>query len=107
MKRVILCIIAACFVVAALATPPTDSYEHILRQLDGDIFLVDLRRMKCENGGEMDWFLQPLKFRKIGAIAMTQQFSQSTGIANEFDYLILYSQQHGCASADQREIKTV
>jgi erythromycin esterase len=71
-----------------LATPPADSYEHILGQLDGDILLVDLRRIKHENGGEMDWFLQPRKFRHIGEMATPMQFSQPTEIANAFDYLI-------------------
>jgi len=70
-----------------LTVPKPGSCEYVLSLLDEEIFLLDLKRLKEENQGDMDWFLGNFDFREIGAEAK-EFIHRNEPIAERYDYLI-------------------
>ncbi len=71
-----------------LRPPVPDSYESIFSLLEGDLFLVDLKRIKEERRDELKWFDRRCPFGgNIGALETERRF-HSARLTRDFDYLI-------------------
>lgn len=66
---------------------PTNSYEHILNQLNEPLFLIDLRTIKNENSNYSKWFLKKRKHREVGSTIYTNSFNKYN-ITKIFDIII-------------------
>jgi erythromycin esterase len=56
-----------------LVSPPAGSAEDIFRRTGMPRFVLDLRKAKS-NSDESGWFAKPTLFRRIGALAVENQF---------------------------------
>jgi hypothetical protein len=69
-----------------LASPPPDSFESVFQAAGLPRFILDLRKA-VPDSPESGWLLERRRFRSIGAMEMSEQFSP-LGIRDSFDGLV-------------------
>ena len=62
--------------------------EYLLEQLNEPIFILDLKKIKADNNKDIEWIIQRLAYRRVGAMGgIPNEFSEGK-ISDDFDYLI-------------------
>jgi len=64
------------------------SLEYLLNQLNEPIFILDLKKIKSDNYKDIEWLMEYLPFRRVGAGGGLSVEFFNRKIADDFDYLI-------------------